>query len=117
MTSKSETPNPTPSISSDPFGMFGKVQETLLGNMIEMSAAWTEMINDMRAEVSSFVVDRIREDVKTQQDIMNCKTIADVQRVQGEFMEKAMKQYQAETHKLLAIGKASQASISDGKTN
>ena len=66
-----------------------------------MSTAWLEAVADMGTEVTAFVADRIQQDVKTQREIMQCKTLADIQKVQTDFLTKAFAQYTEETGKLI----------------
>lgn len=81
-----------------------QLQEAGLGSLMGMGAAWVEAISDMGAEVAGFVAERIKEDVKTQHEILNCKNMADLQHIQAQFIQKAMDQYQAETGKLVEMG-------------
>lgn len=69
-----------------------------------MGIAWMETIGDMNAEFIGFVADRIKEDVKTQHEMLHCKTAADLQHVQAQFIQTAIEQYQVETCKLVALG-------------
>ena len=43
-----------------------------------LSTAWIESLADLGSEVTSFVADRIREDVKTQHAILHCKSLAEL---------------------------------------
>ena len=82
---------------------FAALQEMGLGNMMGIGTAWLEAMSDMGAEVIGFVADRIKEDVKTQHEILHCKDAAELQRIQARFFEKAVKQYQDETGKLVEM--------------
>ncbi len=93
----------TSAANADP----GDIQMAAMGNLMGMSTAWMESLGDMGAEVADFVADRIKEDVKTQHEFMRCKDLADIQRVQARFVEKAIAQYQAETGKLMQMSVAS----------
>ncbi|WP_299961306.1 phasin family protein [uncultured Roseobacter sp.] len=92
------------SLSEAPLAAFTQLQEAGLGNMLGMSSAWIETMGDMGAEVASFVADRIKEDVKTQHEILHCKNMTELQAIQTEFVQKALDQYQAETGKLVEMG-------------
>lgn len=83
-----------------------QLQDAGLGSMSWMGSAWTDAVSEMGSEVLSFMADRVREDVKTQQDLLHCKTPQEVQRVQAEFVEKAVAQYTAETGKLFDMSAA-----------
>ncbi|MCV3271502.1 phasin family protein [Roseobacter sinensis] len=91
-----------------------KLQEAGLGNMLGMSTAWVEAMGDMGAEVASFIAERIKEDVKTQHQILHCKNVGDLQQIQAEFIQKAMDQYQAETGKLVEMSRKAFAPKADG---
>lgn len=80
-----------------------QLQEAGFANMMGMGTAWVEAIGEMSAEMVSFVADRIKEDVKTQHEILNCKNVAELQHVQAQFFQKAIDQYQAETGKLVEM--------------
>ncbi len=90
--------------SDTPFGPLSELQKTGYGNIMGANAAWFENFGDIGAEVFSFLADRIREDVKTQHEIMHCKDVAKIQEIQGRFVQKAIDQYQAETGKLAQMG-------------
>jgi hypothetical protein len=120
MANKSQTQEPNSSTSADPFNALAHLQEAGLGNMMGMSTAWMEALSDMGAEVATFVAERIKEDVKTQHEILHCKNAGDLQHIQAEFIQKAVDQYQAETGKLLKMSTEAFANgndKSDGKAD
>lgn len=86
-----------PVVADGPF-----ISET--NTMLGMGIALMEAVGDMNAEFIGFVADRIKEDVKTQHQMFHCKTAADLQHVQAQFIQTAMEQYQVETCKLVALG-------------
>lgn len=104
MADKSPTQDKTPTTADAPFNALTQLQEAGLGSMMGMGTAWVEAISNMSAEVASFVAERIKEDVKTQHEILHCKDVADLQHIQAQFFQKAMDQYQAETGKLVEMG-------------
>lgn len=79
------------------------LQEAGLGNMMGLGTAWAKTFGDMSSEFASFVADRIKEDVKTQHEILHCKSVGDLQHIQSQFIQKAIDQYQAETGKLMEM--------------
>ncbi|MFK7878275.1 phasin family protein [Roseobacter sp.] len=89
--------------SEAPLSAITQLQEAGLGSMMGMGTAWIEAVSDMSAEVAHFVAERIKEDVKTQHEILHCKNVADLQHIQVQFIQKAMDQYQAETGKLVEM--------------
>lgn len=117
MANKSQTQDATTAPTAEPFNTFAHLQKAGLGNMMGMSTAWVEAISDMGAEVATFVAERIKEDVKTQHEILHCKNVADLQHIQAECVQKAMNQYQVETGKLLKMGTDAFAATMEDKTN
>ncbi|MEO0752128.1 MAG: phasin family protein [Pseudomonadota bacterium] len=86
------------------FDTIADLQKAGMGNLMGIGTAWIEAMGAMSAEMAEFVADRIKEDVKTQHEILHCKDVADLQRIQAQFMQKAIDQYQAETGKLVEMG-------------
>lgn len=68
------------------------------------NAAWIESLGKMSAEFASFVAERINEDVKAQHEMMHCHDASELQNIQGQFIQTALDQYQAETGKLVQMG-------------
>ncbi|PTX53819.1 phasin protein [Litoreibacter ponti] len=81
-----------------------QLQEAGLGNILGVGTAWIEAVSDMSAELAHFVAERIKEDVKTQHEILHCRNVTDLQHIQADFIQKAIDQYQAETGKLIEMG-------------
>ena len=99
MASKTTETAPEPS----PMNALAQLEKAGFGSMMGMSTAWLEALSDMSAEMTSFVAERIREDVKTQHEMLHCKDIASLQHIQAEFVQKAIDQYQRETGKLVEM--------------
>lgn len=72
-------------------------------NMTSFGTAWVEALGEVGSEVVSFVADRIKEDVRTQHEILHCDDMAELQQIQARFMKKAIEQYTAETGKLIEM--------------
>ena len=81
-----------------------QLQEAGFGSLLGVGTAWMERLNEMGAEMFSFVADRIKEGVKTQHEILNCRNATELQHVQAQFVQNAMDQYQTETGKLFDMG-------------
>jgi len=101
MADKAQTKASPP--EDQPLNALAQLQESGFGNMMGMSTAMMEAFSDMGAEVLSFVADRIKEDVKTQHEILHCKDVGDLQHIQAQFIQKAVDQYQEETGKLVEM--------------
>lgn len=97
-----EAQAPKTELETTPNAIFD-LQKAGLGNMMGIGGAWVEALSDMGAEVLAFVADRIKEDVKTQHEILHCKDLAELQNIQARFLQKAIDQYQAETGKLVEM--------------
>lgn len=62
---------------------------------------------DMGAEMVRFVQDRLQQDIKTQQAMLACSSLEELQQIQAEFFTAAQEQYAAEVVKMLDLmGKA-----------
>ena len=73
-------------------------------------AAWMNIVT----ESARFVSDRLQQDVAAQQEMLACKTPADLLRVQTEFYQKAIEQYTAEATRMLdMMSKATVQSIEE----
>ncbi len=100
--SKNET-----SASEDPVALgqafLQQFEEAGLGPLRWMGTAWLEAMADMNSEVVNFVAERIREDAKTQHELLHCKSAEELQKAQVAFFEKAYQQYTAETGKLVKM--------------
>ncbi len=103
MAEKSQTQGTQSSEKAAPVDAMAQLQEAGFGNMMGMGTAWLEAFSDMSAEVLGFVAERIKEDVKTQHEILHCKDPAELQKIQARFMQRAMDQYKAETGKLVEM--------------
>ncbi|RLJ60100.1 phasin protein [Litoreibacter meonggei] len=97
-TSKSATNNPALAAIRD-------MQGAGFASASTMGTAWLEAMSDLGSEVLSFVAERVKEDLKTQHQIMHAKSLTEVQHIQAEFVQKAVDQYSAETGKLVELGK------------
>ncbi len=87
------------------------IQQEGLSNMLGLSQAWMEMMSDMGAEVMNFVAERVKEDVKTQHQVLHCKDVKELQHIQYQFIQTAIDQYQAETGKLVEMGSGMMSSM------
>lgn len=85
------------------FQKLAELQNRNLGSIALMGTAWVEAISQMGSEVTQFVADRIKEDVKTQHKILHCKDMTELHNLQAEFLQTALEQYAAESGKLLEI--------------
>jgi len=82
------------------------IQEASSKMMPGFGPHWFETMNEVGAEMFAFMSERIKQDVQTQQDLLQAKGIAEVQQIQADFLKKAMEDYTAEMSKLMAVGKS-----------
>lgn len=58
---------------------------------------------EMGTEAMRFVADRLKSDADTQQALLNCKSIEDLQAVQADFFRKTMDQYSTESVRMMGM--------------
>ena len=79
------------------------LQSLGFNRMTQFGTAWVEALSDVGSELLSFVAARIKEDVKTQHEILHCDDMAELQEIQNRFVKNAIDQYTAETGKLVEM--------------
>lgn len=104
MMAKQDTAQSQATGADNPFAPLLELQKAGFGNMMGMNSAWLESLGEMGAEFMQFLAERVREDVKTQHQILHCKDVSEMQEIQARFVQKAIDQYQAETGKLVQMG-------------
>ncbi len=70
------------------------------GNLTDAGAVWVEALGLLGSEMVSFVAERIKEDIRTQHDILHCTDPAELNEIHARFLKTAMDQYTAESRKL-----------------
>lgn len=86
-----------------PLSALADLQNAGMGSLSWMGTAWVENMSDMYSEVLSFVAERVKEDVNTQHALLHCKDVAQIQKIQADFIQKALDQYSVETGKLVEL--------------
>jgi hypothetical protein len=82
------------------------------GSPLAVGNAAIQSWMDMSTEAVRFVWDRLQQDIKTQQAMLACTNLEQIQKVQAEFFKSAQDQYAAEARKMLAmIGQATTAGM------
>jgi hypothetical protein len=96
-----------PNATEDPVAIgqafLKQFEDAGFGPMRWMGTEWFEAMANVNNELMTFVADRIKEDVKTQQELLNCKSAEELQKAQLAFLDKAQKQYTDETGKLVKM--------------
>lgn len=83
------------------FQTLTNAQTAGLGSLSWLGTKWLETMSDVGAEWLSFVANRVKEDVKTQHELLHATNIGEVQHIQAQFLQKAMDDYRDETGKIV----------------
>lgn len=116
MTKSTQTPSASQLEPEKVLQTLGAAQAAGLGSLSWLGRKWVETMTDVGAEWLSFVAERVKEDVKTQHDLMNAKDIGEVQHIQAQFLQKAMDDYRDETGKIVEFCSQAMADIQDHAT-
>lgn len=74
-----------------------------LGFPAALGSAAVEAWMNMGNEAVRFVWDRLQQDLRTQQALLACTSVEEIQKVQAEFFANAQEQYAAEAAKMLKL--------------
>lgn len=80
------------------------IQEASTKIMPGFGPEWFETMNKVGTEMLTFMSNRIKQDIQTQQELLQAKGIAEIQKIQADFLKKTMEDYTAEMTKLMGIG-------------
>ncbi len=58
---------------------------------------------EMGSEAVRFLSDRLQQDIRTQQAMLRCTSLAEMQKLQAEFLRSAGDQYAAEARRMLEL--------------
>jgi len=83
---------------------FATMQKSGFAPMAWLGPQMLEKCSDMSSELAQFVATRITEDVNLQHQILHCRDLTKLHRIQAEFFQKAIDQYVAESGKITQIG-------------
>lgn len=86
--------------------LMAAMQDASTKMMPAFGPEWFDTMNNVGTEMFAFMSDRIKQDIQTQQDLLQAKGIAEVQQIQADFLKKTMDDYAAEMTKLMELGKA-----------
>jgi DNA-binding transcriptional regulator GbsR (MarR family) len=82
--------------------------EAMQGTNTNMTAGfgpeWFEAMSNVGHEMLTFMSERIKQDIQTQQELLQAKGIAEIQQIQAEFLKKAQEDYATEMAKLVEMG-------------
>ena len=100
---KTDKTTDTASSTSD---LLKSMQTSGLQSMPGFGTNWLETMALVGSEMMDFVTARAKEDVQTQQDLLNAKGLTEIQSVQAQFFQKAMSDYTTEVSKLMELSTA-----------
>ena len=91
-----------------------QVSQAYLDRIAEFEASWFKPMGDFGAaaveawaeiagEWLSFVARRVQQDLRTQSEVLQCRTPAELMAVQSEFVQTAIGAYQAEAERMTAL--------------
>ncbi|MGJ8596183.1 phasin family protein [Sulfitobacter sp.] len=83
------------------------MQEASTSMMSSFGPDWVATMSTVGTEMLSFVSERIKQDIQTQQDLLKAKGLAEVQQIQAAFIKRTMDDYTTEMGKLMDLGKHS----------
>lgn len=90
-----------------------QMQRASIEPMHWFGTAWLSLTSDLGAELAEFVAARIKEDIRTQHQLLHCKDAAEAQVIQAQFLETAFEQYTAETGKMAEMSQTILARLAD----
>lgn len=85
--------------------MLRRMQEIEFPRMPATGLGFMATYSDMGTQTLTFMSERIRQGVKTQQDLMNAKGLAEVRHIQMQFFQRALDDYTNQMVKLAELGK------------
>jgi len=94
MAARKKAPEPAPARE---FNLHWNLDQWLGTKFVD---TWFEVGEEMFA----FTADRIREDIKTQHEILHCKSPMDLQKVQAGYVKKALSDYRNHSGRLVELG-------------
>lgn len=104
-------PAKKPKTEAQPSGLAGSGFPMMAGS------AAAQVWMDMGTEAVRFVWERLQQDIKTQQALLACTSLEEMQKVQAAFFTAAQEQYAAEAAKMLDLmGKAAASGMAGSPT-
>lgn len=70
------------------------------------SPDWLRAVSDFRAEMADFMSERIRQDLATQVEVLQCRDLVELRALQCRYMKTAFEQYCDEMSKLVRMNRA-----------
>lgn len=89
--------------ASGPIASLQTAQAEGAGAVGAFGTAMLEAAAKFGAEFSDFVAMRLKEDVKAQQEMLECRDLQKLAEIQTRFFQTAVEQYSAETGKMMQM--------------
>ena len=87
--------------------------DAIMGTAPATVKAWSEVMT----ECSKFVMDRLQQDLETQQAMLTCKTPAELFKLQSAFYQQATQQYSEQATRMFElISKSTQQTIAQANS-
>ncbi len=90
--------------TTDPIATLQQAQADGMAVMTSLGAAMADNMRKFGTEMTAFVGERFKEDVKTQHALVTCRRLDDLAEIQADFMKTAFDQYSAEAGKMTELG-------------
>lgn len=90
--------------NTNPLADYGAMQAENFERLNLLGAAFVDNIGKMNNEFLRFMGERLKEDLKTQHALMQCRDVSKMSEIQSDFLKKAFEQYASETGKMVQMG-------------
>jgi hypothetical protein len=78
----------------------------LLSVFTDINGKWLEGAVRTQKDWAEFVHRRVKEDISASQQMMNCRSITDMQEIYSQYWRTALDQYREQSEKILQTGKS-----------
>lgn len=83
--------------------MMSAMQDSGMKALSDFGPEWFNTMNTIGSEMMTFMSKRVVEDVQTQHALLHAKDFAEVQKIQSDFVTRAMQDYTTEMTKLMGL--------------
>jgi len=105
MPEKSKSGTAATDTVNDAMSAMTRMQAATMGPMNWMGPASMEAFQATIQEMSDFVAKRLQKDVQTQQALLSCKSIEEIQDIQTSALREAFEDYREESERLTGIAR------------
>ena len=104
MTANRTTQTPDDAMA-EAMAQVARAQAAAMGPLAWMGPAGMAAFNATVTEMSDFVGRRLHKDIETQNALLSCRTLAEVQEIQSAAVRDAFEDYREETERLAGIAR------------